>query len=219
MQDAAQGFRTSSKSIVGTVTSWPSSLHIAASWDADLAEEWGRALGAEHRSKGANVILGPSVNVHRVPRGGRNAEYISGESPHLGSVMASSYVRGVQTQGVVAMVKHFALNSQETNRNGVNSVCDERTMFEVYYPPFKAAIDAGVGAFMCSYNLVNGTHSCGNKDLLTRDLKERMNFTGMVSSDWWAVHAPGYQDAGLDLVSVFVAKRGEIKAHPSQASL
>ena len=173
MQDAAQGFRTSSKSIVGTVTSWPSSLHIAASWDAELAEEWGQALGAEHRSKGANVILGPSVNVHRVPRGGRsrakqeldiitrtrtnrglfararrcapphmrvtgrNAEYISGESPHLGSVMASSYVRGVQTQGVVAVVKHFALNNQETNRNGVNSVCDERTMFEVYYPPFK----------------------------------------------------------------------------------
>ncbi|GMH83616.1 hypothetical protein TrVE_jg11379 [Triparma verrucosa] len=199
MQDAAQGFRTTDERIIGEVTAWPCSLGVASAWDVDLMEDWGHALGKEHRAKGANMILGPSVNVHRVAKGGRNAEYLSGESPKLGEEMARSYVRGVQEEGVMAVVKHFALNNQENDRNTIDSHADERTMQEVYYPPFKAAVDEGVASFMCSYNLVNGTHSCGNEDLLVRDLKERMGFEGFVMSDWWAVNEVGYQNAGLDM--------------------
>jgi len=199
MQDAAQGFRTSEEVMIGQVTSWPCSLAVAATWDADLMFEWGQALGNEHSLKGSNVILGPSVNVHRVPQGGRNGEYISGESPYLGAVMTAAYVRGVQSQNVSAVVKHYGFNNQETNRDSVDVYVDERTAFEVYYPPYKAAIDAGVGAFMCSYNLVNGSHSCGSEGLLHRDLKLRMQFGGFVMSDWWAVHNTSYQDAGLDM--------------------
>ncbi|GMI10032.1 hypothetical protein TrLO_g15347 [Triparma laevis f. longispina] len=199
MQDAAQGFRTTDERMVGEVTAWPCSLAAAGAWDVALMEDWGHALGKEHRTKGANVILGPSVNVHRVAKGGRNAEYLSGESPKLGEEMVRSYVRGVQEEGVMAVVKHFALNNQENNRNTVDSHADERTMQEVYFLPFKAAVDEGVASFMCSYNLVNGTHSCGNEDLLQRDLKDRMGFEGFVMSDWWAVHDAGYQNAGLDM--------------------
>ena len=105
MQDAAQGFRTTDIRQVGQVTSWPCSLGVSAAWDVDLMESWGKALGAEHRAKGANVILGPSINVHRVAKGGRNAEYISGESPALGSMLTPAYVRGVQGAGVMAVAK------------------------------------------------------------------------------------------------------------------
>ena len=199
MQDAAQGFRTTDVRQVGQVTSWPCSLGVSAAWDVDLMESWGTALGAEHRSKGANVILGPSINVHRIAKGGRNAEYISGESPALGSMLTPAYVRGVQGAGVMAVAKHFALNNQETFRNEVNSVADERTMMEVYYPPFLAAVQSGVASFMCAYNLVNGTHACGNDELLRRDLKGRMGFEGFVMSDWWAVHDVDYPNAGLDM--------------------
>jgi beta-glucosidase len=131
MQDAAQGFRTTDIRQIGQVTAWPCSLAVAGTWDAELAETWGAALGDEHRGKGANVILGPSVNVHRVAVGGRNAEYISGEEPKLGEVMAASYVTGVQSRGVLAVAKHFALNNQETNRNTVDSHASERSMHEV----------------------------------------------------------------------------------------
>jgi len=199
MQDASQGFRTTDIRQVGQVTSWPCSLAVATSWDPELMESWGVALGREHRAKGSNVILGPSVNVHRVAAGGRNAEYLSGESPSLGVPMTGAYVRGVQGDGVMAVVKHFALNSQETNRNTVNSVADERTMMEVYYPPFAAAVSAGVGSLMCSYNLVNDTHSCGNEELMERDLKGRMGFGGFVMSDWWAVYDTDYPNSGLDM--------------------
>ena len=100
--------------------------------------------------------------------------------PALGVALTKSYIRGVQAEGVMAVVKHFALNNQETSRNTVDSHCDERTMQEVYYPPFEAAVEEGVASFMCSYNLVNATHSCGSESLLSRDLKERMGFEGFV---------------------------------------
>ena len=116
MQDAGQGFRTLHGNHVGQVTSWPCTLAAAATWDVTLTYRWAAAIGAEFRKKGANVILGPSVNVHRVARNGRNAEYISGEDPHLGAPLADAYVRGVQSMGVAATVKHFVLNSQETHR-------------------------------------------------------------------------------------------------------
>jgi beta-glucosidase len=199
MQDASQGFRTIDASQYGQVTSWPCSLAVAANWDANATEEWGKALGVEFRAKGANMILGPSLNVHRVARGGRNAEYISGEDPFLGSAQVAAYVRGVQSEKVVANIKHYILNNQETNRNGVNSIVSERALQEIYMAPFRAGVRAGVASAMCSYNLVNGTHACDVASSMNRNLKGDLQWPGFITSDWAAVHDDGYQNAGLDM--------------------
>lgn len=151
----------------------------------------------EFATKGASASLGPGVNVHRVARNGRNFEYLSGEDPHLGAKLGAAHVRGVQSQGVMAVVKHFAMNEQETNRNTESSNVDEKTAWELYFPPFQAAVDAGAVAFMCSYNLVDGVHACSNRDLLRVALKERMGFRGFVQSDWWAAHEMSLE-RGLD---------------------
>jgi len=143
------------------------------------------------------VILGPSLNLHRVAKGGRNGEYVSGEDPILGAEMARAYIRAVQDNGLLAVAKHFILNNQETNRNTVDAHCDQRSLFEAYYRPFIASVEAGVAAFMCSYNLVNGTHSCENDELLQRHLKDIIGFDGFVQSDWWATHSTSV-DKGLD---------------------
>ena len=198
MQDAAQGYRTMFDSQVGTVTAWPSLLSFAASWDASLTREFASALGREFRAKGANVILGPSVNVHRVARNGRNAEYLSGEEPRLGEVLVAAYVQGVQSEKVAAVVKHYALNNQETHRATVDVEVDERTRREVYYPPFEAAVRAGVASFMCSYNLVDGEHACGS-EALSSELRDGLGFAdGWMMSDWWAVHSSDAARGGVD---------------------
>lgn len=196
LQDAAGGFRTYWTELVGTVTCWPSLLSMAATWDVKMVETLAVALGEEHNGKGANGILGPSINVHRVARGGRNFEYLSGEDPYLGAQLTGAYVRGVQSQGVLAVMKHFVLNNQETNRNTESSNVDDQTLWELYYPPFQAAVDAGASAAMCSYNLEDGTYSCSNSKQL-QNLKRRMGFKGFVQSDWWATHATSVE-AGLD---------------------
>eukprot|EP00928_Gymnodinium_smaydae_P037442 TRINITY_DN25992_c0_g1_i1.p1 TRINITY_DN25992_c0_g1~~TRINITY_DN25992_c0_g1_i1.p1 ORF type:complete len:838 (-),score=104.78 TRINITY_DN25992_c0_g1_i1:517-3030(-) len=199
MQDAAQGFRTTDARMVGQVTAWPCGLAIAAGWDENATWHWARALAQEFRAKGANVLLGPAVNVHRVAANGRNAEYISGEDPMLGVRLAPAYVRGAQEGvGIAAVVKHFVLNQQETNRMAVDSQVDERTRWEQYYPPFEAAVQAGVAAVMCSYNLVNGEHACENSETITTDLKGRMGFSGWVMSDWWAMATDKGARAGTD---------------------
>ena len=198
MQDAAQGFRTIDPVNVGKVTQWPCLLNVAATWDANLTERFGMALGYEFKQKGANVILGPSVNVHRIARNGRNAEYMSGEDGHLGAPLAAAYVRGVQMMGVAATVKHFVLNNQEEHRDTESSDASERTLFEVYYPPFEAAVKAGAASAMCSYNVVNGTHACGNHVILNDHLKGTMGFDGFVMSDWWAVHSFDAAVGGVD---------------------
>jgi len=197
MQDNGQGFRTVTKGIISEVTSWPSTLAAASSWSEAGTHRWAIALGKEFKIKGANVILGPGLNVHRVALGGRNGEYVSGESPYFGARMAKPYVKGVQSQNVLAVAKHFALNNQETNRDSVNSVVDPRTLWEVYYPPFEAAVEAGAGSFMCGYNYVNGKHACGSSDILLKDLKQDMGFEGWVQSDWWALHSFAAMD-GVD---------------------
>jgi len=190
LQDAGQGFRTVDARQVGEVTSWSCGLGLASAWDPKLVFEWASAAADEHLAKGANVVLGPGVNVHRVARGGRNGEYLSGEDPYLGAKFAEPYVTGYQSKGVLAVMKHFALNNQETNRQTVNSIVpDARTLFELYYPPFQACVDAGVAAAMCSYNRVNGTYACENSQLLAQDLKTTMGFEGWVMSDWGATHS------------------------------
>jgi len=197
MQDAAGGFRTYWNELVGTVTGWPSLLSLASTWDPDAVMAFGSALGEEFAGKGANGILGPSVDVHRVARGGRNFELMSGEDPFLGSKYAKAYVQGVQSKGVFAVMKHWIFNSQETNRETESSVVDEKTAWELYYPPFQAAVEAGVSAAMCSYNRVDGVHSCSNRKQLQEVLKQRMGFRGFVQSDWWATHDTSLQQ-GLD---------------------
>mmetsp|Transcript_15096 Transcript_15096/g.38814 ORF Transcript_15096/g.38814 Transcript_15096/m.38814 type:complete len:722 (-) Transcript_15096:234-2399(-) len=187
MQDASDGFRTSWHEIVGTVTSWPSMLSLAATWNPRSVHEAAVAIGKEFSAKGGNVVLGPSVNVHRVARGGRNFEYLSGEDPYLGGRLAEAYVEGVQSEGCIASIKHWAFNQQEENRGLEDSIVDEKTARELYYPPFEASIDAGVAAAMCAYNKVNGVYACANEQLF-KLLKEELGFRGFVQSDWWATH-------------------------------
>lgn len=154
-------------------------------------------MGEEFFAKGAAVQLGPGMNVARVPYGGRNFEYISGEDPIVGRELVGEAVKGIQSAGVMATAKHFADNSQETNRYSVSENLDERTQYEMYYPPFQAAVDAGVGAVMCSYNKINHIWSCENHETLTTDLRDRLGFKGFVMSDWGGTHSPSVP-AGLD---------------------
>ena len=109
---------------------------------------------------------------------------MAGEEPLLGSLLGAGYIQGMQSNGVVAVAKHFVANSQETNRPSLNSIITSRALHEVYYPSFRAAVKAGVGSIMCGYNLVNGKHACGDSEVL-RDLKRHMGFHGWVMSDWW----------------------------------
>lgn len=201
MNDGPQGFRDDVRP--GTTTAWPSGMTIGATWDLNAATEWGIGMGKEFYNKGSNIQLGPGVNVARVPRNGRNFEYISGEDPYLGYWMARNAVQGIQSQKVIANAKHWVQNNQETNRQNVIEEVDERTRFEIYYPPFRGAIDGGVGSFMCSYNKI-GNHSadfawsCENPVTLKRDLKSFMKFKGFVMSDWGATHSTSIMQ-GLDM--------------------
>ena len=138
------------------------------------------------------------MNVHRIAHGGRNLEYISGEDAYLGVPLVGAYVRGMQRARVGAVVKHYAFNQQEHNRDSQDVVVSERTAWEGYYPPYVSAIEAGAVSVMCSYNQINGSHACGNANLLQRDLRERMGFDGWVMSDWWAAHESAYAAKGTD---------------------
>lgn len=195
MQDGPQGFRN--KINEATSTAWPSGMAMAATWDEAAVFSWGANMGREFHAKGANVQLGPGVCLARVPLNGRNFEYLSGEDPYLGYRLAQPAVRGIQSQKVVANAKHWVLNNQETNRQGVSAEADERTRFEMYYPPFEGAIEAGVGSYMCGYNKINGEWSCENPTTLS-DLKRTLGFKGYVMSDWGATHSTSLGQ-GLDM--------------------
>jgi beta-glucosidase len=185
--DAGQGFRTTQRQHVDTVTSWPSGLALAATWDLRLTRRYGEALAREFRAKGANAILAPSLDIARVAMGGRNGESLCGEEPLLCSTLGPEYVQAVQGGGVACVAKHFALNTQETNRNDHSNSAHQRARWEVHYAPFEAVIKAGVASIMCSYNKVDGKYACENAELLNDDLKGRLGFEGWVMSDWWAV--------------------------------
>jgi beta-glucosidase len=197
MGNGPQGFQ------LGGGTCWPSSLAVGASWDVALAAQWGDAMGGEFYEKGVNVQLGPAMNVQRVPTDGRQFEYVSGEDPVLGAELVGPIVQGIQKHGIIANAKHWVNNNQETVRSGMNAVVDERTRFEIYYPPFEAAINAKCGSFMCSYNKINGEYSCGNNATLNRDLKQRLGFGGFVMSDWGATHSTASINSGLDMEEPF----------------
>ncbi|KAL0478030.1 beta-glucosidase [Acrasis kona] len=193
MEDGPQGVADG----VHFSTCWPSALTVVSTWDVNLMYKWAAAMAQEQFKKGTNVMLGPMVNIARVPHGGRNFESF-GEDPVLASAMVGPYVKGVQSQNVIANVKHFVNNNQEIDRNTVSANVDDRTQWEVYYPAFQAAIDAGVGSVMCSYNKINTTWACENEKTLG-DLKNKLNLRGWVMSDWGATHSTvKAANAGLD---------------------
>lgn len=198
MNDGPQGFRDDLHP--GTTTAWPSGLTMAASWDYDALRDWGDGMGKEFYAKGANVQLGPGLCVARVPRNGRNFEYMSGEDPFLGYYLVQPVIAGIQQNKVVANAKHWILNNEEHNRQAISDDADERTRFEMYYPPFMGAIQAGVGSVMCSYNKIYGKWSCENPDTLAGDLKsaQGLGFKGYVMSDWGATHSTSIM-AGMDI--------------------
>lgn len=191
LNDGPQGFRE------GGSTCWPAAITVAATFDTPIAKQWGEGMGQEFYDKGANVQLGPGLCLARVPINGRNFEYLSGEDPFLGYRMVHNVIIGIQSRNVIANAKHWVNNNQETNRQRDNAVVDERTRFEMYYPPFEGAIEAGLGSVMCSYNKINGRWSCENNGTLHTDLKTRLGFKGWVMSDWGATHSTSIME-GLD---------------------
>jgi beta-glucosidase len=138
------------------------------------------------------------VDLGRVARNGRNAESIAGEDPYFSSQTTIAYVNGIQENGIMATMKHFILNNQENNRNFYNSIADERTLWEVYYPAYEAAVEQNVASVMCSYNRVSGRYACEQPDILKRDLRDTMGFKGWVMSDWWATKSTDAANQGLD---------------------
>ncbi len=165
-------------------TCFPTAAAIANSWDEKLGEEIGETLSEEALAQGVDVLLGPGLNMKRSPLCGRNFEYFS-EDPYLAGKMAASYIRGIQSKGVLACPKHFAVNSQETRRMAVNSIVDERALREIYLTGFEIAVkEGGAKAIMTSYNEVNGTYANENEHLLKDILRGEWGFDGIVITDW-----------------------------------
>ena len=165
-------------------TCFPTAATMANTWDVELGEELGRALGEEAAANDVHVVLGPGLNIKRSPLCGRNFEYFS-EDPYLSGKMAASYIKGIQQNGVAACPKHFAVNSQELRRMSMDSVLDERTMREIYLTGFEMAVKEGhAQAIMSSYNMVNGTYANENTHLLTDILRREWGFDGYIVTDW-----------------------------------
>ena len=184
----------------GPVTSFPAGIALAATWDTDLARRVGIIMGQDARARGVHFILGPGVNIYRAPMSGRNFEYF-GEDPFLASRIVVPLIQGIQSQGVVATVKHFAVNNQEYDRMKISSDLDERTLREIYLPAFESAVREGkVGAVMDGYNLVNGQYMTENSHLNNQILKKEWGFDGILMSDWTATHNfLAAANGGLDL--------------------
>jgi beta-glucosidase len=179
-------------------TALPAGLVLAATFSPELAYRSGAMLGSEARAKGFNVLLGPGVNLARDPRNGRNFEYL-GEDPLLAGVLGGENTRGIQSNHVVATLKHFALNDQETNRHWVNAQIDPPALRESDLLAFELGIELGrPGSVMCAYNQVNGPYACGNDFLLNQVLKKDWSYPGWVMSDWGAVYATDFAVHGLD---------------------
>ena len=167
---------------------FPALTCLAATWDTDMSMLYGKSIGEEARYRNKTVLLGPGVNIYRTPLNGRNFEYM-GEDPYLAGCMVVPYVQGVQQNGVAACVKHYAVNNQEVNRHTTNVIVDDRALYEIYLPAFKAAVQEGKAwSIMGAYNLYKGQHACHNQYLLNDILKGEWGFDGVVVSDWGGVH-------------------------------
>jgi beta-glucosidase len=185
LNDAGQGV---GDAMIGT-TAFPSPISQASSWDRAMQQVFGAALGSQAWNRGVNIQLAPALETDRVPVNGRNFEYFS-EDPYLSGQVAAAASRGIQSQYVIATLKHYIANSQETKRNSDSSDLDERTLHELYLPGYEAAVQqGGAGSVMCSYNRINSVYACENRDTLTTDLKQQIGFPGFVMSDWGATHS------------------------------
>ena len=185
MVDGPQGVRNNTQS-----TLYPSGVAAASTWNRELIEKMGVALGQDARARGVHILLGPGVNIYRSPMCGRNFEYF-GEDPYLAGQIAANYIRGVQSQDVMACIKHFAGNNQEWDRHSVSSDIDERALHEMYFPAFETAVkEADVACVMTSYNLLNGVHASESKYLNYDILRDLWGFEGIVMSDWTSCYSP-----------------------------
>ena len=181
-------------------TSFPSGVAMAATWDTELVQREGQAIAQEVKALGRDMILGPTVNINRVPLWGRNFEGY-GEDPYLTARLGVAYIKGVQGEGVIPSLKHFAANNEEFERHRIDAYVDERTMHEIYLPAFKAGVEeAGVWTVMSAYNKLNGVHCAENSDLLTGILQKEFGFKGFVVSDWGSTYSTAATvNAGMDL--------------------
>src|SRR5690242_1641915 len=175
-------------------------IGLAASWNPDLVERMGKVLGEDARARGVHFLLGPGVNIHRAPMNGRNFEYF-GEDPFLAARTTVAYIKGLQSEGVIATIKHYMGNNNEYDRHNSDSEIDERTMREIYFPAFEAAVkEAHVGAIMDSYNLINGEHATQNSFVNVEVAKKDWGFDGIIMSDWDATYdGVAAANGGLDL--------------------
>jgi beta-glucosidase len=181
------------------ITLLPAPIAVASSWDLGLIHQYGKVLGQEQWAKGSNVELGPSIDVVRVPEWGRTFESY-GEDPYFNGQMAVAEIKGIQSQGPIADANMYLTMNQEDNRFKEDSIVDERTLREIYLPPFAASILEGhVGTFMCAYVKTNGIYSCENPEILNVYLRKELHFDGWIMSDWGATHSTvGSIKGGLD---------------------
>ncbi|MGB8984766.1 MAG: glycoside hydrolase family 3 C-terminal domain-containing protein, partial [Anaerolineales bacterium] len=197
--DGPNGARGAWSSMGPTSVATPVGSALGATWNPDLVEKVGNVLADELKAKGAHILLAPTVNIHRTPIAGRNFECYS-EDPFLSGMLAAAYIKGIQSRGVGACIKHFVTNDQEYERHSMSSEVDERTLREIYLEPFRLAIrSANPWSVMSSYNRVNGTYACENDHTLLEILKGEWKYDGFVMSDWFGTYDTGVPAGGLDL--------------------
>ncbi|TVQ97559.1 MAG: beta-glucosidase [Spirochaetaceae bacterium] len=199
VSDGPNGVRGTDDNIGETSVCFPVGSAMGATWNPALIEQTGRALAAEAHRKGAHVLLAPTVNIHRTPLAGRNFECFS-EDPFLTGTLAAAYIRGLQSAGVAACIKHFVANEQEFERFSMSSDVAERPLHEIYLEPFRIALEtANPWTLMSSYNRINGVHASEHDALLRQILKEQWGYDGLVMSDWYGTYSERVPYGALDL--------------------
>ena len=197
--DGPNGARGAHGNMGPSSVATPVGIALGATWNPELVEKVGNVLADELKAKGAHILLAPTVNIHRTPIAGRNFECYS-EDPFLSGTLASAYIKGIQSKGMGACIKHFVANDQEYERTSISSEVDERTLREIYLEPFRIAIrNSNPWAVMSAYNRVNGTYACENNHTLLDILKGEWKFDGIVMSDWFGTYDTEVPTGGLDL--------------------
>jgi len=197
--DGPNGVRGTWSKMSPSSAATPVGIALGATWNPEIVEKIGNVLAEEARVKNANILLAPTVNIHRTPIAGRNFECFS-EDPYLTGVMASAYIKGLQDRGIGACIKHFVCNDQEFERNSMSSEVDERTLREIYLEPFRIAIrNSNPWTIMSGYNRVNGVYACENDRTLKEILKGEWKYEGAVISDWFGTYDESVPAGGLDI--------------------